>query len=418
MYNIYGFGRRIASYRKLAGLTQEELAARLNITAQAVSKWENEVCFPEITILPQLAQELNTTIEKLFGGKITNNGQSEGAPLWSFPEAKGKLKLVHTFQNVGCYSDKEVAVTTEDSVVFKDGSKADLRKQEITNKGSENICFDFADEHYFFVNGDSGAASTELNEVFSGITSLNLEITVADLQVVRSKDSYTRLEAVGTSVFIGSIQVKQNGTQLSIAQKLQNYQRNPADKIKLMLGQDLGSELTVRVSGSGSGDIQVPFKKASVWVSGSGDLNLTNVDYLSCRISGSGDVTVNKIGKAELVISGAGILKSPNNGDLGSLAVKMSKLNCNIDTLKRKFLARDINARGDRPDCKYNLQWGWGCSVGGDRRIDREHSRKSSIPEDKPCAQWWALFNQLLALNISGSIYIYKKGYKLTKRNK
>ena len=45
MYNIYGFGRRIASYRKLAGLTQEELAARLNITAQAVSKWENEVCF-------------------------------------------------------------------------------------------------------------------------------------------------------------------------------------------------------------------------------------------------------------------------------------------------------------------------------------------------------------------------------------
>ena len=74
MYNIYGFGRRIASYRKLAGLTQEELAARLNITAQAVSKWENEVCFPEITILPQLAQELNTTIEKLFGGKITNNG--------------------------------------------------------------------------------------------------------------------------------------------------------------------------------------------------------------------------------------------------------------------------------------------------------------------------------------------------------
>lgn len=386
MYNIYGFGRRIASYRKLAGLTQEELAARLNITAQAVSKWENEVCFPEITILPQLAQELNTTIEKLFGGKITNNGQSEGAPLWSFPEAKGKLKLVHTFQNVGCYSDKEVAVTTEDSVVFKDGSKADLRKQEITNKGSENICFDFADEHYFFVNGDSGAASTELNEVFSGITSLNLEITVADLQVVRSKDSYTRLEAVGTSVFIGSIQVKQNGTQLSIAQKLQNYQRNPADKIKLMLGQDLGSELTVRVSGSGSGDIQVPFKKASVWVSGSGDLNLTNVDYLSCRISGSGDVTVNKIGKAELVISGAGDIEvNEITGDLevqvsgaGDVEIKSG----NIDTFKAKISgAGDINARGVTARTA-NIT----CSGVGDVVLGRvieesieKHSRKSSI---------------------------------------
>lgn len=67
MYNIYGFGRRVAALRKNAGLTQEDLAEKLNITAQAVSKWENEVSFPEITILPRLAQVLGTSIEELFG---------------------------------------------------------------------------------------------------------------------------------------------------------------------------------------------------------------------------------------------------------------------------------------------------------------------------------------------------------------
>lgn len=36
-------GRRIAALRRQAGLTQEQVAERLGVTAQAVSKWENEV---------------------------------------------------------------------------------------------------------------------------------------------------------------------------------------------------------------------------------------------------------------------------------------------------------------------------------------------------------------------------------------
>ena len=43
MYNMKNIGKSISSYRKNLGMTQEELAEKLHISAQAVSKWENGV---------------------------------------------------------------------------------------------------------------------------------------------------------------------------------------------------------------------------------------------------------------------------------------------------------------------------------------------------------------------------------------
>lgn len=45
-------GQRIAHYRKSSALTQEELAEKCGVTAQAVSKWENDVNAPDISLLP------------------------------------------------------------------------------------------------------------------------------------------------------------------------------------------------------------------------------------------------------------------------------------------------------------------------------------------------------------------------------
>lgn len=58
--------QNIAYYRKLCGYTQEQLAERLGVTGQAVSKWENEISNPDISVLPDLAKVLGIEINALF----------------------------------------------------------------------------------------------------------------------------------------------------------------------------------------------------------------------------------------------------------------------------------------------------------------------------------------------------------------
>lgn len=62
-------GNRIAEARRAKSMTQEELAERLGISAQAVSKWENDVSCPDISLLPTLARELGLTLDELLTGK-------------------------------------------------------------------------------------------------------------------------------------------------------------------------------------------------------------------------------------------------------------------------------------------------------------------------------------------------------------
>lgn len=60
-------GKRIVFHRKQLGLTQDQLAEKLGVTAQAVSKWENDQSCPDITMLPILAELFGTSIDELLG---------------------------------------------------------------------------------------------------------------------------------------------------------------------------------------------------------------------------------------------------------------------------------------------------------------------------------------------------------------
>ncbi|WP_136194332.1 helix-turn-helix domain-containing protein [Actinomyces procaprae] len=59
-------GRNIAGLRLSRGMTQEQLAKRMGVTPQAVSKWENDLNYPDVATLPALAALLGTSVDALL----------------------------------------------------------------------------------------------------------------------------------------------------------------------------------------------------------------------------------------------------------------------------------------------------------------------------------------------------------------
>ncbi len=71
-------GRFIAELRKEKNMTQQELADKLNVTDRAVSHWENGRRLPDISLLKELGNVFNVTIDEIIGGKkMTEDEQKE-----------------------------------------------------------------------------------------------------------------------------------------------------------------------------------------------------------------------------------------------------------------------------------------------------------------------------------------------------
>ena len=62
-------GKRIAAARKAKNIKQDELAEKLLVSPQAVSKWENDLSCPDISVLPNLAKILGMSIDEILCGK-------------------------------------------------------------------------------------------------------------------------------------------------------------------------------------------------------------------------------------------------------------------------------------------------------------------------------------------------------------
>lgn len=60
-------GNNIKTLRKQVGLTQTELAEKLGVTEQTVSKWENDKCYPDVSLLPLLANVFNCSVDAVLG---------------------------------------------------------------------------------------------------------------------------------------------------------------------------------------------------------------------------------------------------------------------------------------------------------------------------------------------------------------
>lgn len=72
MFNQVDFGKRVKSFRLRKNYSQKEIALRIGVSEQAVSKWENGECLPDVYNLKLLAQILHISVDSLLDTEIQN----------------------------------------------------------------------------------------------------------------------------------------------------------------------------------------------------------------------------------------------------------------------------------------------------------------------------------------------------------
>lgn len=117
MIDNIGIGNKILLLRKRNGFTQEELAEKLEISAQAISKWENGHTLPETALLPALARLLNSSIDSILMRNAVKEGDiiNFGSYQWRVMRVNGNSALIITETTIGKapYHDHMTDITWE-----------------------------------------------------------------------------------------------------------------------------------------------------------------------------------------------------------------------------------------------------------------------------------------------------------------
>lgn len=124
-------GKQISLLRNAKGITQNELGERIGVSFQAVSKWERGETLPDIAILPDLANVLETTIDNIllsgehhmvFKGKIKVQDIIEGINcLKRMGELLGKQNIIYRYaiQGIDSGMNTEIEPAFNDDYIFE-----------------------------------------------------------------------------------------------------------------------------------------------------------------------------------------------------------------------------------------------------------------------------------------------------------
>ena len=99
-------GRRIARLRLAKTATQERLAKELNVSPQAVSKWENDINYPDISLLPDLARFLGVSVDELLSGASASAQESASVQ-------EGTAAREHAAEAVSVAADEPAEIVEE-----------------------------------------------------------------------------------------------------------------------------------------------------------------------------------------------------------------------------------------------------------------------------------------------------------------
>ena len=85
-------GKFIAKLRKDKNMTQEQLAEKMNVSINAVSKWERGLSFPDVSLYKELCKELGISIEELINGEKDNSDAAKEKAIINTIKEKNKIK--------------------------------------------------------------------------------------------------------------------------------------------------------------------------------------------------------------------------------------------------------------------------------------------------------------------------------------
>lgn len=139
-------GKKLSCYRKLAGLTQQQLGTRLNLSAQAISKWEKDLAEPDLSTLRALAELYKVTIDELLdlengfqdvAVEDEENGpaeQSETAEQGEPETAAAPSKTIGFCKKCGVVVSEETVGCTEPTVLCKKCMQAYAQEKAAAEK--------------------------------------------------------------------------------------------------------------------------------------------------------------------------------------------------------------------------------------------------------------------------------------------
>ena len=106
-------GKIIKDIRVRNNLTQADLANKYNVTYQAVSKWENGKNMPDLSLLKEMSNDFNVSLEELFDGEIKSKKNNKKYIIISIVCLVILLLLVFIIKNNGDFSFKTISSTCD-----------------------------------------------------------------------------------------------------------------------------------------------------------------------------------------------------------------------------------------------------------------------------------------------------------------
>ncbi len=284
-YSVEQIGSIISKRRREKGLTQEALASLLHITPQAISKWENGVGFPDLTLIPRIADILELQPDILFG----SGGMSD-----NIPATFQGLPFITSNEENALYAEKTWDRTENGTIYFTDGSEADLRTGTIVNAGAGEMRIVRKSELCPF---EEGNAPGSYSGTFRDIDSLEIDCGFpCRVELRKGEVGETRVEVTGCKQFLSFLEVHAKKQTLLIAVKrMQDGNSGGQNCITVFCGFTEGRVLRAEINGSSDIFVEPSFETEGFTINGSGEIRAGAADVCRVKINGSGSL---KLGEA------------------------------------------------------------------------------------------------------------------------